>query len=546
MRRYLLLALLAVVAGFGLRSSATSAAVKPQPTVPASIPANCSADATAPLNAYFARLPSRAIVRFPPNACYLVSDSTSSVLTIADAKDLTVLGSGTTLKQTTYSGRNDTQPVLTLRGDVGLRLQNVRLDGPSSSGGAEAEGDYGLMVTDGNRDVTLADDTIENTDGDGLAVYPNLATNTGVNTDVAFVHGTLANIGYHGVTLEGVDGFRFAHNHVSSVGNFIDLEVDAACGTPSRCYATAGSPRGAGELDVTVTANTFANSRHGDFIESAQACVPAKNWSFSNNNLGDAPLTGFVDGACGASDPNVGLTIEGNTSTSAGGGAWGGSMARPPTSALFTVSNVTGFTFSANTEAAADGTAMYYPNTPVAPALGLCGVARATIKGNIMNDVWAPWILGGGNAASGPITCQADRSNTDIVSCGNTYWLTEPINGAPAEPKRDRPCSVRGTGGEAPRHPMCNEARLTVLDIGGRRRDADRRGSIGRCTAITTSMTSERSSARLWSEALLVAEHLGLGKTIGKASSSTKCTSSAGLPDASSPTGVTTWEKPGR
>jgi hypothetical protein len=59
-------------------------------------------------------------------------------------------------------------------------------------------------------------------------------------------------------------------------------------------------------------------------------------------------------------------------------------------------------------------------------------------------------------------------------------------------------------------------------------------------------MTSERSSARLWSEALLVAEHLGLGKTIGKASSSTKCTSSAGLPDASSPTGVTTWEKPGR
>lgn len=333
-------------------------AAGPTVAVPASIPDNCSADATTALDTLFARLPTDATVVFPDHGCYLVSNTARSQLLLADTTGVTVEGNGSTLEQRTYAGgvcgTNAVQPVLQVEANTDLNVDNLVVDGPANCGGDTNEGDYGIMVGSwpvGNTGVTFTGVTIENTDGDGLAVYPQLATDQGVNTDITFQHGTLDNIGYHGVTLEGVDGFNFTGNTVEHVGNFMDLEVDNGgnCGqTRSTCVGPTGAPVGYGEVDVNIIGNTF---EHGDAsIESTQACVPVKDWTISHNTYISAAANYVLNAPCeGLVGFDTGLTISDNSSDAGSAASpWYGGGVKTPRSAAQIITGWTNVSVTGN------------------------------------------------------------------------------------------------------------------------------------------------------------------------------------------------------
>ena len=113
---------------------------------PSTIPADCSSDGTAALNSFFAGLPSRAVVSLPAGACFLVSNSTSSELSITGTQNVTIQGNGATFEQTSYSGGNQVQPVLQIEENTNLTVSNLTVEGPAGTGGSTSEGDYGIMV----------------------------------------------------------------------------------------------------------------------------------------------------------------------------------------------------------------------------------------------------------------------------------------------------------------------------------------------------------------------------------------------------------------
>jgi hypothetical protein len=72
-------------------------------TAPSSIADNCSSDVTSALNSWIEHLKSGAVVDLPANACYAVSN-TSTTLTLNKVNGLTINGDGATLRQSVYEG----------------------------------------------------------------------------------------------------------------------------------------------------------------------------------------------------------------------------------------------------------------------------------------------------------------------------------------------------------------------------------------------------------------------------------------------------------
>lgn len=161
--------------------------------MPSSIADDCSSDVTGALISWLEGLPSGAVIDLPANACYAVSN-TSTTLTLNKVNGLTINGDGATLRQSVYEsgqcGNNISQPVLNLISDTNITVNDLTIDGPGGHcGGASNEGDEGILLgqaTPGNRNITFNGVTVENTGGDGLAVLPQLGKCCGINTNVTF------------------------------------------------------------------------------------------------------------------------------------------------------------------------------------------------------------------------------------------------------------------------------------------------------------------------------------------------------------------------
>ena len=430
------------------------------PTVapPSSIPRDCSADVTSSLNSWFTSLAPGTTVSLPARACYLVSNSPALTLRVRSLHGVTINGNGATLSQSSYDegqcGGNAVQPVLWLQADDHLTVNDLTLRGPGTCTGASDEGDYGLLMGQdgtGNSNVTLDGVTIEQTDGDGLALMPLLGTGTGINSNIVFENGTLSAIGYHVLTIEGVNGLHFSDNSISGFRNFADLEVDNNCaysGPTSGCYDSSGTPTSTAQWNVSITGNTFTNATSfGNWIESEQGtCVPQKNLDIENNVLDSSVDATIVLTGSGSSCPtDSNLTIAGNTSLAPSLSPCGGSIAAPPACALIEVSDYSSVTISNNSIAAFDGRPDYFPNTLYTPCIALGGVHGVSVTGNHCNDALPAPLQAGLQFPP------ADESVTGLTQCGNTYGLTEPVipSGAadapPASPTTDGSCQSSAT-----------------------------------------------------------------------------------------------------
>jgi hypothetical protein len=410
-------------------------------SVPTSIADNCSSDVTSALNSWLGRLPSHAVVALPANACYSVSN-TSTTLVLDTMNGLTINGNGATLRQSLYEGGvcndNIVQPVLKLTSDTNITINDLTIDAPGNCGGAYNEGDYGILLgqdTPGNTNITFNGVTVENTDGDGFAVLPQLGTCCGINTNVTFENGALTNIGYHTFTPEGVNGLTIASNRFADDGNFMDLEVDN--NGPGN---GAGSPTGVGQWNVTVEDNTFTEGA-GLSVTSIQAtCIPQKNLVIAGNVLDstssglDVVLGGSQSSSC---VQDSGLTIENNDSLGATKSPCGGSISRPPVCSMIEVADYKNVTISDNFFTANDGNPQlnYYDNTIFVPCITFNGVAGASVENNICNNAWDIWDSTNAQFPS------ADYANSAISDCGNTYWLTTPVDGVASHPKSDATCT---------------------------------------------------------------------------------------------------------
>lgn len=312
--------LVAALIGLGLVVAPPAGAqtTRPQIHVPSTIDDTCTTDATAGLNAFLASVPSGDTVEFPTDACYLVSNSTSDLLTLSGVNNLVLYGHGTTFEQNSYNGgscaSDVVQPVLSLTDNTDLLVQNFTLEGPNTCGGDGTEGDVGVMMRE-NNGVTLNENTINNVDGDGLDVYPS--TPGIANLNVVVDNSTIEAVGYHAIVPESVNGFTFENSTILQ-GN-IDAEVDYSCLNtwPNGC-GTMADPT-FGMVNFNLEDDSFPN---GLQVLDGMSCMPVGTWAIDDNNFGTGGLDFEADTTYSLSLPALdtcgqydGLRIVGNTST---------------------------------------------------------------------------------------------------------------------------------------------------------------------------------------------------------------------------------------
>ena len=413
---------------------------------PASVASDCSTDVTTALNAWLATVPSGSTIVLPVHGCYLVSNS-ATTLTLDGRTGLTFVGNGTTFEQTSYAcGSNELQPVLTLTGNTNLTFDNLTVDGPGTCGGAFSEGDYGILLgqsTPGNTDITFNDVTVNNTDGDGLAIYPELGTCCGINTNIRFQNGAMSNIGYHTITPEGVNGLAILNNRFVNDGNFMDMEVD------NDGPGNGATPVGVAQWNITVKGNTFTQGAALNIDSLQGACVPQRNVTIAQNTLtassqGLSILLGGSGAAASSCPRDSGLTIVNNSSLGPAGSPCGGSIASPPGCSMIEIADYSNVRIQGNTFTANDGEQGYFENTIWVPCITLQGVAGASIVDNACTNAYDVWDSVNWQFQS------TDYVDSGISACGNTFGLSTllplVLGGVAAQvtPESDAACAVLG------------------------------------------------------------------------------------------------------
>ena len=395
---------------------------------PATIVDDCSSDATAGLNSFFASVPASSTVNLPAHACYLVSNG-STTLTLNNLAGLTINGNGATLLQQTYEGgvcgNNLVQPVLQLTSDTGLTFNNLNIQGPANCGGSHNEGDYGIdlgQATPGNSNITFNGVNVVGVDGDGMAVLPQLGTCCGINTNISFDNGAMSFIGYHVFTPEGVNGLNIVGNHFSNDGNFMDMEVDA------NGPGNGSVPTGVGQWNVTIKGNTFSAGASLDVDSIQGACIPQGNVTIVHNFVQSdgkgltLVLGGSESSWCGR---DFNLTIRNNVSLAPARSPCGGSIVSPPACSMIEIADYSNVTITGNQFTAFDGTPTYFPNTVYVPCITLQGVSTARIVSNVCANAWDVW-----DTTNWQFQANDFPPTSGVTACDNAYWLTNPI--APA------------------------------------------------------------------------------------------------------------------
>lgn len=241
-------------------------------TTPPSIATDCSADVGTALSSLVNGLPANSTVNLTAGACYLVN----STVTIASTTGLTINGNGSTLKRTDVMAPGQKDPILMLRQNTGLTLNNVKVIGAynGSNGGASTEGNYGLFM-EANHGVTVSGMNMSNVQGDFVTLVsaandPAAGDDQSLNTAVNITGSTFIGAGYHGLTVESVNGLTVTSDIFAGMGvDAIDFEVDVADTT----FDAAGNAQAYAEDNVNISNNTWSEFQN-DWFASLQGQLP--------------------------------------------------------------------------------------------------------------------------------------------------------------------------------------------------------------------------------------------------------------------------------
>jgi Right handed beta helix region len=255
--------------------------------------APCGPDVTSQLNSFISHQATGTTLNFPHDACYTIS----SPLDVTNKQNLTFDGNGSAFNLGTLGAESAHDPILYITLSSGITFKNFNLDGPytGTDGSTNYEGAAGIWM-EGDANTTFNGVNVENVQGDCLVLQGpyDISAYPGLNTNITFIHGSLANCGYHGISVESVNGFTFSDNTVTNVGvDAMDFEVDSASSV-----ITSGVVSYVAEDNVTIANNTWTNWG-ADWFASLQGQTPGvqeQHLTFSNNTLNSTANPAIYNG----------------------------------------------------------------------------------------------------------------------------------------------------------------------------------------------------------------------------------------------------------
>lgn len=403
---------------FNVNTPSFSSAIASTYSVPSTIPDNCSVDNSPDLQTFLNGLPPDSVVNFPTNGCYLTQERVS----IQSTNGLTINGNGSTFQRTdpTKIDSNNTLPILQLLQNSNLTINGLTLNGNydgNNYGGPAFEGHSGILM-ESNHGLTLDDMNVVNIQGDFIDVQFDDGDLTNKdhspNTDVTIMNSTFTTCGYHGLSVEGVNGLIFKNNTVSNVQEgAMDFEYDIYSSEIVNGVAT-----GAVEDNVQILNNTWDHVANIWFasLQGQEPGVQEQNITLSGNVINASQPILDINGT-NQSTPNSsppywfqGLTVTNNTINGAAKGTNGGSITQPFVDEAMDVRNVSNVNISNNYFPIYDGTPTYYPNHPYLAALTAHNLNGFKLANNNFNGA-----LG--------VLRPDSEGNTNVTECGNNYGV---------------------------------------------------------------------------------------------------------------------------
>jgi hypothetical protein len=261
----------------------------PTVTVPASVPAGCSSDATQAISDWIASVPDNSTLRFAAGGCYRIEGTVE-----LRARDLAIDGNGST-----FESRSAPTPhrALWRASDSTVRFRNMSIDGPYANGGvfdSSLQWAHGIDL----RGTRALIEGVSITDVSGDCVYFGLGASrsSGIVRDSS-CRGT----GRNGVSVVAGDDILVQRVTTDRVG-YIAFDVEPNAGP------------GNGSQRVQFDSNTIGSYHMKAYTVIGRA--PVSDQSFTNNRVVG---TGLRVGVAPENNRPQRLRIAGNSSDTATG-----------------------------------------------------------------------------------------------------------------------------------------------------------------------------------------------------------------------------------
>jgi Right handed beta helix region len=294
-----------------LASLVTTASTEPTAAVTSSAPpSTCftNTDSTATLQSWINSQPDNSTLTMPQGSCWNVEGS----ITIQNKTGLTINANGSTFFQAT-SPATSYSPILQLWLNTNLAIENLNIDGALSAGFDNSdEGDYGVEL-EADNGVWMTGMTMSNIQGDFVYLSPPYdvdTTSDALNKNIWITGSTFQNGGYHGLTIESVDGFVVNNDTFTNINeDAMVLEYDDYS-TP---FNADGTPFWAAQDNISILNSTWNDWNGSDWFVSDQGQTPGvqqQHVTISGNTLnGDGPLFEIVGTPTYMTDPTTDKTV---------------------------------------------------------------------------------------------------------------------------------------------------------------------------------------------------------------------------------------------
>jgi hypothetical protein len=400
--------LLAVV----LAASVTYSSIEPSAAVTSSAPdSTCgtNTDSTSTLQTWINSQPANTTLTMPTGACWNVDGT----VTIRSATGLTINANGSTLVQATAP--TNSNPILQLWLDTNLAIEDLNIRGAlnqaGSNGGGSDEGDYGIQM-EADNGVFLSGISMNEIQGDFVYLSPPYDvdnTSDALNKNIWITGSTFKNGGYHGLTIESVDGFVVDNDTFTNINeDAVDLEYDEYS-TP---FNADGTPYWAAQDGIFILNSTWTNWNGSDWFVSDQGQAPGvqqQHVTVTGNTLNDsAPLFEIVGSPTyitSAPYLNIYLTI---TNNKMGPGDIAKAYRGGSTSTM-SIYSVAGLDMENN-------------SFPLCSTSAACGATTSQYVMDLYNGTFDTIRNNNFSGALGIREPQSyNQQNTYVGECGNTY-----------------------------------------------------------------------------------------------------------------------------